>query len=112
MRPCDVARRLNVSSGGLVANRAKGAGDDGLGSLSRGELEAKCREELIENRVMWELMRDPKAGGPERLSKKRQTALGERPRKDSGYSPGEVPSLFGMCKSTYGYDARSAQFGS
>ena len=61
---------------------------------------------------MWELMRDPKAGGPERLSKKRQTALGERPRKDSGYSPGEVPSLFGMCKSTYGYDARSAQFGS
>lgn len=53
MRPCDVARRLNVSSGGLVANRAKGAGDDGLGSLSRGgELEAKCREELIEIRVM------------------------------------------------------------
>lgn len=52
MRPCDVARRLNVSSGGLVANRAKGAGDDGLGSLSRGELEAKCCEELIEIRVM------------------------------------------------------------
>lgn len=52
MRPCDVARRLNVSSGGLVANRAKGVGDDGLGSLSRGELEAKCREELIEIRVM------------------------------------------------------------
>ena len=57
-------------------------------------------------------MRDPKAGGPERLSRKQRTALGERLRRDFGYSPGEVPSLFGMWKSAYGYDARSAQFGS
>lgn len=92
--------------------------DDRLGSLSREELEAKCREELIENRVMWELienrvmrelMRDPKAGDPERLSRKQRTALGERLRRDFGYSLGEVLGLFGMWKSTYEYDARASE---
>ena len=54
-------------------------------------------------------MRDPKAGDPERLSRKQRTALGERLRRDFGYSLGEVLSLFGMWKSTYEYDARASE---
>lgn len=105
------AEALNGAEGGAVAMEFDflERDDDRLGSLSREKLEAKCREELIENGVMWELMRDPKAGDPERLSRKQRTALGERLRRDFGYSLGEVLSLFGMWKSTYEYDARASE---
>ena len=121
MRACDVARRLGVSSGSVVRQWAlkAAAGPPGgdqarrpmpMGAGERAEME-RLREELersrMRERVLLELMRDPKAGDPERLSNKQKTALGERLRRDFGCSQRQVASFFGMPRSTYAYDLKA-----
>lgn len=121
MRAADVARRLGVSSGTVVTGWARLAGSaprcatmpsrrsmpmDAGEKAEMERLEEELERSRMRERVLLELMRDPKAGDPERLSNKQKTALGERLRRDFGYSQRQVVSFFGMPKSTYAYDLR------
>lgn len=122
MRPCDVARRLGVSSGSVVRSwaRAAAAGPScakmqarrsmPMNADERAEME-RLKEELersrMRERVLLELMRDPKAVDPERLSNKQKTALGEKLRRDFGCSQRQVLDFFGMPRSTYAYDLKA-----
>ena len=75
-------------------------------SLAREELEARVAEAELENAVLRELMRDPKAGDPESLSNRRKAELGEKPRRGSGRSLAEITAFLKMPKSTYEYNRR------
>lgn len=114
-----IARRLGIASGDVVASWARAAERAKMGteeagpmekkdvkSLARGELEARVAEAELENAVLRELMRDPKAGDPESLSSRRKAELGERLRRDFGYSLREVIGFLRMPKSTYEYNRR------
>lgn len=120
MRPCEVARRLGVASADSVRGWARaaekraamapeeavemdGAGAPGEGATAE-ELRAALDEEVMRNRVLMELMRDPKAGDPARLSNRQKAELGERLRRDYGYSLKKVTTFFAMPKSTYEYE--------
>lgn len=121
MPSCDVARRLHLSSGVVVTTWARKAGiRKGHATISstKGvrpmDEEAKAEIERLSEevealtmdlRVMLELMRDPKAGNPEKLSNKQKTALGEKLRRDFGYSQKQVVTYFDMPRSTYNYDS-------
>lgn len=122
MRAADVARRLGVSSGTVVTGWARLAGSaprcatmpsrrsmpmDAGEKAEIERLEEELERSRMRERVLLELMRDPKAGDPERLSNKQKTALGERLRRDFGYSQRQVVSFFGMPRSTYAYDLRA-----
>lgn len=115
----DIARRLGVSSGQTVrgwaqaAERAKMGPEEarpmeekGVKSLAREELEARVAEAELENAVLRELMRDPKAGDPESLSNRQKAELGERLRRDFGYSLAAVIGFLKMPKSTYEHNRR------
>lgn len=122
MRACDVARRLAVSSGSVVTQWVRKA--DASPScatmparrsmpMDAGEraqmerLEEELERSRMRERVLLELMRDPKAGDPERLSNRQKTALGEKLRRDFGYSQKQVASFFGMPRSTYAYGLKA-----
>ena len=67
------------------------------------ELRAELEEALLEVSVYKELMRDPKAASPESLSKRRLVGLGEKLRRDFGYSLARILTFLGISKSTYHY---------
>ena len=117
----DIARRLGVSSGSVVASWWRKAGEGGTmapkeavpmdpgrkaAGATREELEAMLAEAQMENAVLRELMRDPKAGDPASLSNRRKAELGERLRRDCGYSLKEITAFLRMPKSTYEYNRR------
>lgn len=118
-RPADVARRLGVSSGGLVRSwcrRAAGAGrTPWRGAVRMGgpaedriaELEAELAEERMRCAALRELMRDPKAGDPASLSNSRKAELGERLRRGCGYRLRDVLTLLRISKSSYEYARRA-----
>lgn len=122
MRACDVARRLGVSCGSVVSQWVHKARSGPpcatmparrsmpMDAGEREEME-RLKEELerskMHERVLLELMRDPKAADPERLSNKQKTALGERLRRDFGCSQKQVLTFFGMPRSTYAYDLKA-----
>lgn len=66
-------------------------------------LRAELDEALLDVAVYKELMRDPKAAGPASLSKRRLVGLGERLRRDYGYSLARISTFLGISKSTYHY---------
>ena len=114
-----IARRLGIASGDIVASWARAAERAKMGteeagpmekkdvkSLAREELEARVAEAELENAVLRELMRDPKAGDPESLSNRRKAELGEKPRRGSGRSLAEITAFLKMPKSTYEYNRR------
>ena len=124
MRPCDVARRLNVSGSSTLirwrdeAERAKMAPEviaveDGarrapgraVGGVA--ELEARIAELELECAVLKELVRDPKSEGPARLSSRLKTELGERLRRETGCSLREACRALRISKSTYCYQLRA-----
>ena len=72
-----------------------------------GELERRIEELQMRERVLLELMRDPKAGSPENLSNRQKIALGEKLRRDFGYSQKQVRTFFGMPRSTYAYGLKA-----
>lgn len=109
-----IARRLGVSSGGVVASWSRAAERAKIGpeeaapmkkksvkGLAREELEARVAEAELENAVLRELMRDPKAGDPESLSNRQKAELGEKLRRDFGYSLVAIIGFLKMPKSTY-----------
>lgn len=117
LRPAAVARRLGISSGAVVSSwRAReergrmppkgvaGMGKAGGGSSEVERLRAQLEEAVLENRVLRELMRDPKAGDPASLSNLRKAELGERLRRGYGYSQRQVTGFLRMPRSTYAYN--------
>lgn len=122
MRYCDIARRLNISNGSIVATwvRNAGCGSDrgkvapkevaAMDTADNAEVErlkAELEASVMHERVLLELMRDPKAGSPENLSNRQKIALGEKLRRDFGYSQKQVVTFFGMPRSTYAYGLRA-----
>ena len=115
-----IARRLGLSSaevprswwrrehgGGTVCERSarRGAARRGAG---RAAAVADARDERIAElelqvSVLKELMRDPKAGDPARLSNRRKTELGERLRRERGLSLRWVLTFFRISRSSYSY---------
>lgn len=122
----DIARKLHVASGSVVASwwkaaeRAKMAPEevqrmakekDTLPAL-REELDtvrAQAREAEMENAVLRELMRDPKAGDPESLSNRQKAGLGEKLRRDFGYSLKDIIGFLKVPKSTYEYNRAASR---
>lgn len=62
---------------------------------------SRATEAELENAVSRELMRDPKAGDPENLSNRRKVELGERPRRDFGYSLREIIDFLKVPRNLY-----------
>ncbi|MGI6230579.1 MAG: IS3 family transposase [Tractidigestivibacter sp.] len=114
-RPCDVARRLGISSGSVVsswarrAEAAAGAPPARPPRPTRAELEAEVEELRAQVSVLREMVRDPKAGDPARLSNRRKAELGERLRRGFGLSLRQVLSALGISKSSYEYARRAAE---
>lgn len=128
MSPADAARRLGVSDSGRVrdwcrrAKTAKMAPEKEVAmgkrrtpgrseslplrearAMGRRELEEAYAEERLRSQVLLEVMRDPKAPCPERLSNRRKAELGQRLRRDFGFSLSSVLTCFRISRSTY-YD--------
>ena len=115
MRPADVARRLGVSSGGVVASWLRGAAGGGSIAPGKGavrvdgaaaearvaEPEAELAEERLRRDAPGELVRDPKAGDPASPSNSQEAGLGERLRRGFGYRLADVLALLGISKSSY-----------
>lgn len=78
--------------------QAAGSNDERVAAL-----QAELEEALLEASAYKELMRDPKAAGPASLSKRRLVGLGERLRRDYGYSLARISTFLGISKSTYHY---------
>ncbi len=114
MRPADVARRLGVSSGGVVASWLRGAAGGGSIAPGKGavrvdgaaaearvaEPEAELAEERLRRDAPGELVRDPKAGDPASPSNSQEAGLGERLRRGFGYRLADVLALLGISKSS------------
>ena len=121
MRPADVARRLGVSSGGVVASWLRGAAGGGSIAPGKGavrvdgaaaearvaEPEAELAEERLRRDAPGELVRDPKAGDPASPSNSQEAGLGERLRRGFGYRLADVLALLGISKSSYEYAGRA-----
>ncbi len=113
----EVGARLGFATGTVSqwARAARGAGTMpcGKGAVAvrrDGELEALRAERdrlELENRVLRELMRDPKAGDPASLSNRQKAELGERLRAGYGYSLGQVTTCLHISRSTYEYQRRA-----
>lgn len=121
MRPCDAARRLGVSGTTLRSwivkernatmepkeapmvkkkSRPATGGDD-----------ARIAELELQIAVLKEIIRDPKAAGPENLSNRQKVELGERLRRDSGLSLKELLRALKISKSTYCYQLAAIRTG-
>ena len=66
-------------------------------------LKAQLNEALLEVAAYKELMRDPKVANPASLSKRQLVGLGEKLRRDYGYSLVQILTFLGISKSTYLY---------
>ena len=118
-RPCDVARRLGVSGGGVVRSwvrKASGAGTtpwkgavrmDVAESERVAELERELAERDREIDVLREMVCDPKAGDPGSLSNSGKAELGERLRAERGWRLRDVLTCLRISKSSYEYARRA-----
>lgn len=117
--PAQVARMLGLPSGAVVtgwargelarARRAAGAPPPPAADAAAriAELERELEEARLEADVLRAVLDDPKAGFPASLSNRRRVELGERLRRDYGFSLARVTALLGLSRSTY-YDNRRA----
>ena len=114
MSPGDAARRLRVPIASVYAWRDAASGrvpvrGDGKGAVRMGaaeriaELERELEERDRQIAVLRELMRDPKSGDPASLSNARKSELGERLRRERGWSLAEVLRCLRISKSSYFY---------
>lgn len=128
MRPYQIAKRLGISNGKLVsqwhrtAKAAKIAPKEGVSvskkkdrrfkeplplkeaqAMSREELEEAYAEAQLRERVLLEVMFDPKVPCLEKLSNRRKTELGQSLRQELGISLCRVLTCLKISRSTY-YD--------
>lgn len=118
--PRQVAARLGLPSGSVAsawARQAREAGGrarmgpeavdmasgGGGGPAGDGELERA----MLENAVLREMLRDPKAGDPGRLSNRRKAELVGRLRRGSGFPLRGLLTFLGMSRSSYEYERRA-----
>ena len=123
-KPAHIARSLGLGNPGLVsawarreregagrgkmpspgaegAPKSKGGAVDAEAEERIAELEARLEEERVQNAVLRELMRDPKAGDPASLPDRRKAELGERLRRELGLSLRSTLHYLRISKSTY-----------
>lgn len=99
-------RAIMSETGAVSAARAKTRKAEDVSELNdrrTAELETELEEALLQVAVYKELMRDPKVADPANLSKRRLVGLGERLRRDYGYSLARILMFLGISKSTYLY---------
>lgn len=113
----EIAAMLNLRDSALVRVWARKRRDAEAGKMSPGrptarrgtmtdEKMAELEELRIQNRVLREMVRDPKADGPASLSPRRKAELGERLRRECGISLRWILTFLGISKSTYEYHRR------
>lgn len=88
-------RAIMSETGAVPAVRAKTRKAEDVSELNdrrTAELETELEEALLQVTVYKELMRDPKVADPANLSKRRLVGLGERLRRDYGYSLARILS--------------------
>jgi transposase InsO family protein len=91
-------RRATMAAEATVMASGRGRGGEGESELER--LRA-------ENATLREMLRDPKAGDPARLSNRRKAELGERLRRDYGFPLSRILTCLAISKSSYEYARRA-----
>ena len=123
MGPSAVARRLGVSSGAVVSSWSRKAAGSASMMPRKGavrmdadaararisELEAELADARMSLEVLKEMVRDPKSGGPARMSNRRKAGLGERLRRECGCPLKDVLAFLRISKSSYEYARRSLE---
>ena len=89
------------AKGAPRSRRAAGMPEDARRRIE--ELEARVAELEEQNAALREVMRDPKAGDPERLSPRQRVEFGERLRAERGWPLSRILTFFCISKSTYEY---------
>ena len=112
----EIARALGLPSGSVVSRwaaearrRAKMAPEAiamGKGKGAPGPREAELDRLRMECAVLREMLSDPKAGDPARLSNRQKAELGERLRRDYGFRLRRVTAFLRISKSSYEYERR------
>ena len=121
MRPCDAARRLKIPPSAIhswiAKERRATMGPKEAPMAKKKDLpaaggdNARIAELELQIAVLKEIIRDPKAAGPESLSNRRKVELGERLRRDSGLSLKELLRALKISKSTYCYQLAAIRTG-
>ena len=116
-----IADRLGIPHGGagsLVASwrrRATMGAEGAVGMAggggrakapTRAELEAEVERPGLDNAALREMVADPKAGGPARLSNRRKAEYVTRLREGFGLPLGGLLAFFGISRSSYYYARR------
>ena len=121
--PAQIARMLGLASGSTVtgwareeAARAREAArapsPPAADAAARvAELERELEAARLEASVLRAVLDDPKAGFPGSLSNRRRVELGERLRREYGFSLRLVLGLLGLSKSTYCDNRRALEEG-
>lgn len=113
----EIARALGLPSGSVVSRwaaearrRAKMAPEAiamGKEKGAPGPREAELDRLRMECAVLREMLSDPKAGDPARLSNRQKAELGERLRRDYGFRLRRVTAFLRISKSSYEYERRA-----
>ena len=113
----EIARALGLPSGSVVSRwaaearrRAKMAPEAiamGEEKGAPGPREAELDRLRMECAVLREMLSDPKAGDPARLSNRQKAELGERLRRDYGFRLRRVTAFLRISKSSYEYERRA-----
>ena len=113
----EIARALGLPSGSVVSRwaaearrRAKMVPEAiamGKEKGAPGPREAELDRLRMECAVLREMLSDPKAGDPARLSNRQKAELGERLRRDYGFRLRRVTAFLRISKSSYEYERRA-----
>ena len=113
----EIARALGLPSGSVVSRwaaearrRAKMAPEAiamGKEKGAPGPREAELDRLRMECAVLREMLSDPKAGDPARLSNRQKAELGERLRRDYGFRLRRVTAFLRISKSSYEHERRA-----
>ena len=111
--PRQIARVLGLRDGSVVSAWARAErrratmGAEAVGVGDAGTDEGELERLRLEVAVLREMLSDPKAGDPARLSNRRKAELGERLRGDYGFPLARVLTCLGISKSSYEYARRA-----
>lgn len=123
MRPCNIARRLEIPRSSIVTAwihkpteytrvvpKKKGASIVDSEARERiQELEQELADTKLSLDALKEMVRDPKAGETAKLSNRQKTELGERLRRDFGYHLKDLMVFLRISKSSYEYARKSLE---
>ena len=94
----EARRRAKMAPEAIAMGKEKGA---------PGPREAELDRLRMECAVLREMLSDPKAGDPARLSNRQKAELGERLRRDYGFRLRRVTAFLRISKSSYEYERRA-----